>query len=370
MPSPRFPRRAVGGVLLFFALLLNTVPVAVAQTASSDTDSVSQAQDVAQDAFRVESLSDDALRDSLLAAWQRDDDPRTVRFANALLKRTSDVPMIHAMKAGALIRKDPEAALDAVSKAIDLDPDFRYAYMVRSNTYLLNGDSTEALQSLLPYLNRHPSDIVMRGQYAEVLMSVDRYEDAVEEYQTILGKDPTQAIARCNLAESLYRLGDVDAALTVIREALRYDPDGYNETRTYFNILVREGRYADALNAVHREVRIAKSGGGRPTDIAYVNRAFLRAHFDSLDAAQRDVERAFAMQAEDEGWTPNAYAYRSRAVVRIKTGNVDGGCADLQRAMDLNYKVQWGRWSRYGPDPSALYDRHCSSEASPSGNGE
>jgi tetratricopeptide (TPR) repeat protein len=86
--------------------------------------------------------------------------------------------------------------------------------------YLQTGEMARAIVHFETYFKLYPSDFELAGQYAELLRSIDRQEDAIRFLETMQGGDDLQIdlMLACTAAEA----GDVRRAVRALEQAARH----------------------------------------------------------------------------------------------------------------------------------------------------
>jgi len=81
---------------------------------------------------------------------------------------------------------------------------------------------------LLEKLKTNPENADLLIQTGEVYKSAHQFKDAAGYYDKALKIDPKNVAVRSEMASCLYYSGDVDGAISQLRQALRYDPKNAN----------------------------------------------------------------------------------------------------------------------------------------------
>jgi Tfp pilus assembly protein PilF len=96
---------------------------------------------------------------------------------------------------------------------------------------MLTGDKKRAESLLSDWLNKNPSDLKVRTQYATVLLQDGNNAKAVAQYEQILQKDPNNIVALNNLGWLLQK-DDPHRALTVAALAAKLSPGSADSADT------------------------------------------------------------------------------------------------------------------------------------------
>src|SRR5262249_28101560 len=163
---------------------------------------------------------------------------------------------IHAAKG------EPDQAEAALLKAIELQPNFRPAYLSLAKIYVASNRYAQALEKLQGVLTRNPKDVSALMQIAMIQNEMKNYLVAAETYEKLLAVDPQFSPALNNLAY-LYseRLGRLDEAYKLARRVKELLPNEPYTGDTLGWILYKRGDYGWALNLLQES---AEKGPASP----------------------------------------------------------------------------------------------------------
>ena len=152
----------------------------------------------------------------------------------------------------------PEA-IEALDRALELDPDYSAAINNLAYAYMESGD----------------------------------YEKAAKFFRKFAALNPGDANPYDSLGELAFRMGDLDAAIVSYREALRIKPDyGADEWIAYIQAV--KGEYPEALRAIDEYIRNAPSSGLKARGRMW------RAYYDHM-VGKRELAMEEAARSI-EGW--------------------------------------------------------------------
>ena len=148
-------------------------------------------------------------------------------------------------------------AISASKVAIDLDSAACGGYTNRGNAYRATGDLSNALTDyysaaeLEPKNPRHPYHIAL------VLYAQEKYKDAATILHKALLLDPEFVEARSNLGAVLLKLGDLDAALRELSQAIdrcsSLAEAWAHRGRVYYEL----GQFEDAINNYEQAIKLS-----------------------------------------------------------------------------------------------------------------
>jgi cytochrome c-type biogenesis protein CcmH/NrfG len=112
-------------------------------------------------------------------------------------------------------------------------------------------------EPVLEKLKKDPNNSALLIQVGDIYMQTHQFKDAADYYERSLKVDPANSGVRSDLASVLYYMGDVDAALAQLQEALRRDP---KSPAALFNLgMVKWQSKKDASGAVAAWEELMKS---------------------------------------------------------------------------------------------------------------
>jgi putative PEP-CTERM system TPR-repeat lipoprotein len=112
--------------------------------------------------------------------------------------------------------------------------------------YVLAGQAKEGEKLLADWLQKHPSDGLVRHQLAMAQLNAKRLKESAENYRVLTQANPKDLIAYNNLAWILGELRDKDA-ITIAEQAHRLQPDSPATQDTLGWILVNLGQVQKGL---------------------------------------------------------------------------------------------------------------------------
>jgi tetratricopeptide (TPR) repeat protein/tRNA A-37 threonylcarbamoyl transferase component Bud32 len=182
-----------------------------------------------------------------------------------------------------------DAAIRHLKTALDLDPDFPLAANRMADTLTASGRIDEGL-----LLYQRAADLARKRNLTDreslrmrALFALDTGQSAAceEAASRWLNEYPEDAVALVHRATALEQLGQVDAALRLLDEAVRRMPDSRAPRMRRAIILLRGGRFADADRDCDALARIP------PVDSTWQLRASLHVAALNMDAAWDALER-------------------------------------------------------------------------------
>jgi tetratricopeptide (TPR) repeat protein/serine/threonine protein kinase len=282
------------------------------------------------------------------------------RLSGEGLRRHPDSPRLLVARAWCCNRRrDAEAAIDLVDRALALRPDYALAYNARGNAALAQRRAAEALADLERGLRLEPRSrllesnrlyvLTLLGRYEEALAGADealrrhpyhaglhvlrgdalrglaRHGEALEAYDRALELEPRSCSAYLNRAIDLEALGQRDEALESNERAVELWPACHGAHEHLACLLLRMGRPREALAAYDRALELdpgcTNSWHDRASALLDVGRA---------EEALASVDRALELRPGD------ARSEATRAAVLQRLGRKDEARAALERVLELD----------------------------------
>jgi tetratricopeptide (TPR) repeat protein len=304
---------------------------------------------------------------------------------NWLGANAPEVPEAHLMEGIAAIVLDdlynPEQALEAFTRAIELNPGYADAYYWRGRTYAWDREAYEpAVEDLIHAIEIDPENADYHVELGSVYrLGLSDYDAALREYQSgyevsgepwrledlmslqmFLGdldgalattdlrisREPDYLPAHLDRAYVLLQLGELDEAEAITTPGLESD-DEYSRARAVYLM----GLIATERGEWERAVAMLNDAAGYEPwtyDWPFLNRGedhavdvdLARAHLGAgnVDAALEHLDRA---EAHDEGWF---LPYYWRGVVMTEVGNLDAARTNFAIALDNLSEESAERW--------------------------
>jgi tetratricopeptide (TPR) repeat protein len=148
-----------------------------------------------------------------------------------------------------------------------------YAYYQLSRTYFIQGDFDTALAYAYKELEHHPSHLHTYYIIGLTLGYMDREEEAIEAFGKFIEYKPESWAARNDKAWLHFRIGDIDGGLDTIIPAAQAHPENPWVMNTFGVLLMNEGQYATAENALRQALLSAETMTEADWGMAYPGNA-------------------------------------------------------------------------------------------------
>ena len=213
---------------------------------------------------------------------------------------------------------DHLAAIDAYDRSIRLKPRFVEAYYNRGVSKGELGRHKEAIADYDEAIRWNPDHAAAYTNRGNAKSDLGQHKEAIADYDEAIQREPDEAEGYYNRGNAKKNLGQHKEAIADYDEAIRRNSD---LAAAYINRGVAKsnlGRHAEAIADYDEVIQRNRRDAG-----AYYNRFMANAQLDRMDAAQRDLLAALAIDRDtgrdtgDEAWTECA----SRALDTLLAGN-------------------------------------------------
>jgi putative PEP-CTERM system TPR-repeat lipoprotein len=144
--------------------------------------------------------------------------------ANRLQSQAQDFPAIRALKGDVYMASNrPQDAAAAYKEALAAAPSGMLVARL-ANAYIRSNQMDSAQAVLVDWLGKHPDDLTVTEQIAEVAIGQNKLDDAQKYLAIVLKAKPHNAVALNNMAWVLQQKGQNDEAAKLARQAYILQP--------------------------------------------------------------------------------------------------------------------------------------------------
>ena len=222
---------------------------------------------------RVQGLYDVALREYRAAVEAAPDNPVARRSLGSVLAITgAEAEAIDQFRAALTLEPDrpdalfalghllarqgrPQEARPHLERAAELDPRLAEARLALGALLAAAGEWQAAAGRYREILAVDPTSAEARLELGKVLVQSDRVEEGAAEFERVIAADVEPgAKARAHYYRAIADLrgGDENAGLERLRRALALDPSLAEASQTLAGLLIRRGRFAEAVAELDR----------------------------------------------------------------------------------------------------------------------
>lgn len=220
--------------------------------------------------------------------------------------------------------KFPEAIVDC-NHAIEISPDYAYAYTIRGSAYGALGQFSEALKDCNRALEMDSEDAYAYTTRGSVYLSLKQYEKALSDYSKALDIHPDNYLIYWNRGREYALLGKYDKALEDYNRADKLSPDNSGILSDRGTVYIGLKENDEAMLDLNRAIALNPKNA-----FAYANRALISLSLAQYKNALSDFSKAIAIQPD----MAEAYYYRGAAYEAL--GQKKEARADREQAQRLN----------------------------------
>ncbi|MDQ2694521.1 MAG: tetratricopeptide repeat protein [Pseudomonadota bacterium] len=147
---------------------------------------------------------------------QAGDKDRALRVMEVLRERHPDSRYAQYYFASAALEAGAyERAIQALEPVLDRHPGWAPGHLLRAQVRVAGGDQDQAVDELAKAVAAAPQDRILRTGYGRLLLQVERYDEARQQFETLAEQNPKDA-------ETLYTLGLLASEGERYEEAVDY----------------------------------------------------------------------------------------------------------------------------------------------------
>lgn len=184
------------------------------------------------------------------------------------------------------------------AKAIELDPTLAEPHATLAfASWLLDWDRATAEKEFLRAIELNPNYPTAHHWYSRYLRAVGRMDEAFQQIKLAEELDPLSLVVINNIAENYIDRGDLNAAAKECRRMMDLDPNFWPLHQTLSIILVKQGRYAEALGEAQKSIEAANRSNA---PLALLGHVYARLGRSSdAEAVIKELEKRYADKQAD-----------------------------------------------------------------------
>jgi tetratricopeptide (TPR) repeat protein/predicted membrane-bound spermidine synthase len=141
----------------------------------------------------------------------------------------------------------PAVSIALLGKAIELNPHYMPAYLLKARTEMVSGDAEEASRTLGAALSVEPLNLTAHHLRALSFIERDMLDEARAEIDRVTEAEPDNVEALDALAYTWLIEGDLDRAEQLYRTVLKRRPEHLTALNNYGTILAEKGDFEGAV---------------------------------------------------------------------------------------------------------------------------
>jgi tetratricopeptide (TPR) repeat protein len=230
--------------------------------------------------------------------------PASLEIMQALVKQDAKNPAAYYALAHLAVRTDDmNVAVEAVTRALELKPDWDEAALFKAGILVSQKDAVKAQAFYEEYIAAHPKANLLRLNYARYLVDLKQWEKAREQFLKVLELAPTDADTLYAVGLLSLQINKIDDAEKFLKQTLELRPDN-QQTRIYLGQIAEERKDYAAAARWYGEVSPGDQYFEAQTRLGIViakqgDVDGARKHLHSIQA-QSDAQRAQLYMAEEQ----------------------------------------------------------------------
>jgi tetratricopeptide (TPR) repeat protein len=173
--------------------------------------------------------------------------------------------------------------LENLNKALELDPDIAEAqYLKAIFAQWVDWDWKKSEKAFLKALAINPSDSWNRMMYAQLLLILQRNDEAEAHIELAAGLDPFNDETKLLYSATLVQAGNAEAALPVAEELLAKDSANMNANQMMESAAFDLGEYDKVINALRYSLPFPIEKNGYEEVVRVYNEAGIVAAYNEL----------------------------------------------------------------------------------------
>ncbi len=217
-----------------------------------------------------------------------------------------------------------DAAMAALSVAIEKNPDMGLAYMSRGELFKAKGDYAKAATDFEKTTRIEPYNFNAHYQLGLMYQYLKRFTDAITAYQKAVDIRPLDPDANMNLALTYTQVGDPQKGLPFARQAVEAAPESATAHANLGTLYAMLGQADLAINEFKRSIEL----NARQPEV-YVNLAEEFIKMGKWEQAHQVLEDAKAL-------APSPAVSERLGLCYYKLGNLDKAALNYEDSLRQN----------------------------------
>jgi tetratricopeptide (TPR) repeat protein len=226
--------------------------------------------------------TNEQLLDEIWQNLQKKDLNQAVRNSNLLTQKSPDFApgWVAASHVAQLIRQ-PESALTAIDRALDIEPANIEWLVSRAGCLLMCGDTESSRKTLLILFgNSSIYSSSLLSSLAYLCSRLELYNESAQLYQRLIDREPKNGGHWCNLASIQRFQGQIEQAEASLDKAIGLNPEDYEAYQLRSDLR----KQTSASNHVSQLENVLKEGIKKPLDEVQICYALAKENEDIGDS--------------------------------------------------------------------------------------
>lgn len=180
-------------------------------------------------------------------------------------------------------------AIAIFKRRLEISPDFDTAIMC-AMTYEMLQDFPNTEKYYAQALALDPENVMVIESHGKTLIEMERYEEALADFNRALTIDPESPDALCGRGQTRFHLGDVEEAKKDLQKTAQLDPENVIAWSMLGQVKLYEEDYAGALKCLEKALEMD------PELLVYDFRANAKRGLGDLEGALADIKLALEFE--------------------------------------------------------------------------
>jgi tetratricopeptide (TPR) repeat protein len=214
--------------------------------------------------------------------------------------------------------QDSQILQDAIASfkiATEVDPKNGQAYGILSNCLYASGDLDGALDAVTNGTSKDSENFELNMTAGKMFSTANDKESALGYYERAVLLDPTNSLARRQLAQTYYDVGDKEMSLATYEDAIGKETDNFLKADLYYNLGVLNMQLGDFQQA---EDNFSMAYDYNPDDVDA-----LRGIAQTFENAEKWSRAEYFYRKLIDMEPENPQHYRAMARVLLRQGDTD-----------------------------------------------
>ena len=182
---------------------------------------------------------------------------------------------------------DYDEAIKDYSGAIELKPDYAYAYNDRASAKRAKNDLAGAIADYEKALKLNPELVFIYNNLGSAYRQNKNYDKAIEYYTKAMGAKPDYFIALNNRGAAKLEAGKLDEAKKDFEDVLKKDPKNSSAFNNLASVALKQKDYKKAKDMSTKSIELNAKNGA-----AYYNRGIARQMLHDEEGSCSDWKKA------------------------------------------------------------------------------
>ncbi|NHZ86685.1 MAG: tetratricopeptide repeat protein [Planctomycetia bacterium] len=206
-------------------------------------------------------------------------------------------------------------AITSFSTATEVNPNNGQSYGILANCLFASGDLDGAIKAITTGVAKDPENFNLTMTAGKMFLAADDKESALIYYKRAVVIDPTNSLARRQLAQTYYDVGEIEMSLATYEDAITKETDNNLKADLYYNLGVLNMQLGDFQQA---EDNFSLAYDYNPHDIDA-----LRGIAQTFENAEKWSRAEYFYRKLIDIEPENPQHYRAMARVLLRQGDTD-----------------------------------------------